>query len=116
MNTYNFHGRLGQDAKVHTTERGDRVINFSVAVDRSYYNKQSKEMQRLTEWINCEYWNQSELNKHLITGSVVVVEGIPYAQEYKGKAYLKVKVTKVNLLHKPNTSNESPGGDYIPSA
>ena len=50
-----FTGRITADAKV-TTVKGDKeVVNFSVAINDSYKNRQGERVQ-LTEFVDCSYW------------------------------------------------------------
>ncbi len=50
----NIVGRLTRDAKVSTLESGKRVVNFSVAVNEQYLNKQGERVE-LTEYFDCAF-------------------------------------------------------------
>jgi single-strand DNA-binding protein len=51
----NIVGRLTRDAQVRTLDNGKAVVNFSVAVNDSYKDKQGEQVQRV-EYFNCAYW------------------------------------------------------------
>jgi single-strand DNA-binding protein len=63
----NIIGRLTQDAKVSTLPNEKQVVNFSVAVNDSYKNKQGERVQ-LTEYFNCAYWISPNVAKVLTKG------------------------------------------------
>jgi single-strand DNA-binding protein len=87
-----FTGNLGRDAEIRETKEF-RAINFSVGV------KVSKEE---TKWLDCAMWRKSDQSTiivdYLKKGTKVLIEGEPNAQEHNGKAYLKVRVSNVELL------------------
>jgi single-strand DNA-binding protein len=86
-------GRIGQDAKVATTQRGDTVANFSVAVD--YRDGDSK----LTHWWRVSLWGKraEALGKYLLKGTSVTVSGEFGLTEYEGKPQLNVRANEIAL-------------------
>ena len=116
MNDYTFTGRLGQDCRVATLDNGQIVINFSVAVDRSYKDKEGQKIDK-TDWHNCAWWVKADkVSKFLLKGALVAVRGIPYAKSYISNhgelmQQLAVKVDKVDILifpEKPATHDSFP--------
>ena len=87
-----FTGNLGRDAEIKEI-KDYKVINFSVGV------KVSKDE---TKWLDCAMWRKSDQSTiivdYLKKGTKVLIEGEPNAQEHNGKAYLKVRVSNVELL------------------
>ncbi len=51
----NIVGRLTRDARISTLDNGKQVVNFSVAVNERYRNKQGERVE-LTEFFECAYW------------------------------------------------------------
>lgn len=82
---------LGNDAEVKTF--GEReVINFSVAENRSKYNKQTKEYEHLSPvWIQCKIWcdpgtgAKKVEDMGLAKGSYVVAQGTLEFEEFMTK-------------------------------
>ena len=50
----NIIGRLKRDAEVHTTPQEKKVVNFSVAINDSYRNKQGERIEQ-TSYFDCSY-------------------------------------------------------------
>ncbi|MEG1026407.1 MAG: single-stranded DNA-binding protein, partial [Flavobacterium sp.] len=51
----NIIGRLTRDAEVRTTSQDKQVVNFSVATNESYKNKQGEHIEQTT-YFDCSYW------------------------------------------------------------
>lgn len=70
-----FTGRLGQDARMGTTNTGTNVVNFTIAVDRSYTDQQGQRVSN-TFWLPVAIWGGSEAQaKALTKGTLVSVDG-----------------------------------------
>lgn len=71
MRTGNFAGRLGKDAELKYTPKGDAVCNFSIAVDAGYGDNKK------TLWIACAIWREraEKLAQYLTKGKFVAVSG-----------------------------------------
>ncbi len=50
----NIIGRLTRDAEVRTTSKEKQVVNFSVATNDSYRNKQGERIEQTT-YFDCSY-------------------------------------------------------------
>lgn len=70
----NIIGRLTGDAKISTLPNDKQVVNFSVAVNDSYKNKQGEKVER-TEYFNCAYWRTPNVAKALTKGTLVELTG-----------------------------------------
>jgi single-strand DNA-binding protein len=70
-------GRLGQDPKLAYLPSGSPVVNFTMATDESYRDRQSGEQVERTEWHRITvYGRQAETcANYLSKGSLVYVEG-----------------------------------------
>lgn len=94
MQTITIAGRLGKDATRGTTQGGDVVANFSVAVDSR--NGQDK----VTNWWRCAMWGKraDALGRYLTKGTSVAVTGEFSLGEYEGKPQLNCRVSEITLL------------------
>ena len=70
----NITGRLTRDAEVRTTSNGKQVVNFSVAVNDSYKNKQGERVEQ-TAFFDCSYWITPNVVKMLTKGLLVELTG-----------------------------------------
>ena len=70
----NIIGRVTRDAQVQTTAGGKEVVNFSVAVNDSYKNKQGERVDQ-TEFFDCAYWLTPKVAKILVKGLLVELIG-----------------------------------------
>lgn len=107
-------GHIGSDARVNQVgER--RVVNFSVAVNRRYPDKESGEMIEETTWVNCAKWENREGNvwKYLKKGTQVLVEGDPSFKIYRKQdntpgTDISLRVTTLELLGSKKESSDQP--------
>lgn len=86
-------GRVGADAKTASTQRGDVVCNFNVAVD--YRDGQDKK----TNWYRVSLWGKraEALSPYLLKGASLTVVGEFSLTEYDGKPQLNVRATEIAL-------------------
>ena len=70
----NITGRLTRDAEVRTTSQDKQVVNFSVAINDSYRNKQGKRIEQTT-YFDCSYWITPNVAKLLTKGTLVELSG-----------------------------------------
>ncbi|OFY83652.1 MAG: hypothetical protein A3F72_15355 [Bacteroidetes bacterium RIFCSPLOWO2_12_FULL_35_15] len=105
MNKIQVIGNITRDAVIRETN-GRKAINFSVAVNESYKNKEGIKVEKAV-FYNCTVWKEStqstEITKYLGKGVKVFVEGKPSAELYKTKENvsaidLKINVSFVELL------------------
>lgn len=95
-------GNLGQDAKISQLQNGDSIIGFSVAHTSKTANGESK-----TTWVNCNKYvkqgGSTAVAQYLVKGQKVLVEGMPYINEYTGQdggkvSSLACRVYELELL------------------
>jgi single-strand DNA-binding protein len=95
-------GNLGKDSVVREVN-GTNVINFTVAHSDRYRDSSGIQKERTT-WVDCSYWtDRAGVAPYLRKGTLVYVEGLPYAETYTGKegnagVSLRLRVTHVQLL------------------
>lgn len=109
-------GNIVRDAELRESN-GRKAVNFTVAVNESYKNKEGQKVETAT-FYSCTLWrevNQSaEVMKYLLKGTKVFVEGKPEAVLYKTKENKtaidnKINVKELTLLSaaKDNSKEES---------
>ena len=114
--TVNVTGRLGQDAQSKVFENKKGVVEFSVASNSSYINKDGERVENV-DWHNIKvYVNEvkdSFVNR-LKKGAMVVAKGTLEYDEYKKgevnirSAYINVRPGLDNLLIlPPSTATEA---------
>lgn len=79
----NITGRLTRDAEVRTTSQQKQVVNFSVATNDSYRNKQGERIEQTT-YFDCSYWISPNVAKILTKGSLVELSGRVTARAWTG--------------------------------
>lgn len=94
MKSLTIAGNIGKDAVTRTTNAGDKVTSWSVAVEER--NGQEKR----TLWFDCSLWGKrgETLAQYLTKGSKVSVAGELSTREHEGKTYLTLKADQVTLL------------------
>ena len=70
----NIIGRLTRDAEVRTTSQDKQVVNFSVAINDSYKNKQEERIEQ-TIYFDCSYWISTKIASLLTKGTLVELIG-----------------------------------------
>jgi len=93
METITIAGRIGKDAEVRSTQTGDSVCSFTVAVDV----RQGRE--KSTNWWRVSLWGKrgEALSQYLTKGSNVTVAGAFSLGEYDGKPQLNIRAHEVAL-------------------
>lgn len=79
LNSLTLIGNLGKDPEVRTTQSGDRIVSFSLAVSETWKDKASGERKERTEWIPVVIKFNTALTdvaeKYLHKGSRIYVQG-----------------------------------------
>lgn len=70
----NIIGRLTRDAVIRTTSQDKEVVNFSVAINDSYRNKQGERIEQ-TIYFDCSYWISTKVASLLTKGTLVELIG-----------------------------------------
>lgn len=80
----NIVGRITKNAEVNALANDRQVVNFSVAINDSFKNKQGDRVEQTT-FYNCSYWISSNVAKILTKGTLVELTGKPSASAWIGK-------------------------------
>ena len=94
-------GNVGADAEQRTTQNGDDVCSFNVAVA----DRRRKE----TLWFTVSFWGRGGKNvcDYIKKGTQITVSGDLFTKEYNGKTYLNVNAQSVTLGKRTNESIDS---------
>ncbi len=114
-------GNVTKDAEIRAFEGGKSVINFDVAVNERYKDKNGQKVEK-TSYIRCAMWREvTTIAQYITKGTKVYVEGSPDADAYinkEGKAVgnIKVNVREIEFLgsaKKTETGGSSPAEDSL---
>ena len=94
MKTITVAGNIGKDAVVRSTQSGEKVTGWSVAVEERVGQ------DKRTIWFDCTLWGKrgESLAPYLTKGGKVAVSGELSTREHEGKTYLTVRADQVTLL------------------
>lgn len=94
MKAITIAGNIGRDAITRTTQGGDKVTGFPVAVEE----RSGQEKRKI--WFDCALWGKrgEALAQYLTKGARVCVSGELSTREREGRTYLTVKVSEVTLM------------------
>ncbi|MXN91118.1 single-stranded DNA-binding protein [Flavobacterium sp. Sd200] len=70
----NIIGRLTRDAQVRNVSEEQQVVNFSVALNESYRNKEGERTDIVT-YVDCAYWRTTKIAQYLTKGKLVELSG-----------------------------------------
>ncbi|RKY39907.1 MAG: single-stranded DNA-binding protein [Candidatus Omnitrophota bacterium] len=95
-------GNLTRDPELRYTPQGSPVLNFSIAINRTY-TTQSGERKEEVEFVRIVVWGkQAETcSRYLSKGSSVLVEGRLSSRSWEGQDGVKRNITEVvaNRVH-----------------
>lgn len=81
-----FTGRLTANAEVNAVKGGKQVINFTVALNQKWKNKEGVKQEK-TAFVECAYWRNSGIGEYLTKGAVVEISGWMEAQAYESEKH-----------------------------
>lgn len=112
-------GRVTQDPQAKNLPSGTIVVNFSIATNRVFYDK-NREKQKQTEFHNIVAFGKPAeiIQQYLKKGSLVLIEGRIQTRSWEDKDGIKKYRTEViveNLQLGPKSQNQTPGQNYNPA-
>lgn len=95
MNRVVLVGRITKDIELKKTSSGSSVVNFTVAVNRTFTNASG---EREADFINCVAWGRTADNMaaYISKGSLVGVDGRIQTRSYENQQGQKTYVTEVH--------------------
>lgn len=102
--------RITKDATVKTFDSGRSVVNFNVAYNDSYRNKDG-EKKVITQFYQCSYWLTAKVAPYLTKGRLVQLFGTISAKAYedqngKPQAALQLKASRI-IFHDASKKAEA---------
>lgn len=109
-NVFSFTGAVGRDAEVRVTPSGQSVLNFTVANNIGFGDRQQ------TLWIRVALWGkraEGSLQNYLKKGQQVFISGELSQREYQAndgttKTSLELNATIIDLVGKRNEQSQQP--------
>ena len=94
MKSITIAGNIGKDAQTRTTQGGDKVTSWTVAVE------ERQGQDKRTIWFDCNLWGArgEKLAEYLTKGGKVAVSGDLSTREHDGKTYLTIRADQVTLM------------------
>lgn len=88
-------GNIGKDAVTRTTQAGESVTGWSVAVEERIAGGDKR-----TVWFDVSLWGKrgTTLAPYLTKGGKVTVAGDLSTRDHQGKTYLTVRADQVTLM------------------
>lgn len=104
MKSITIAGNIGKDAVTRTTQGGDKVTGWTVAVE------ERQGQDKRTIWFDCTLWGKrgDTLAQYLTKGSKVAVSGELSTREHEGKTYLTIRAEQVTLLGGGERRDDAP--------
>ena len=112
MKNISIAGTVGKDAEIRTTQGGNNVTSWSIAVS-GYANG-----EKTTDWFDVSMWGKrGEQAKQFATkGAKMAVSGEFSTREHNGKTYLQLKGTDFTPMGGGNQGGSSGGsGSQAPA-
>jgi len=108
-------GNLTRDPELNTLPSGDSVVNFSIAVNE-YYNDRNGQQQKITDYIDCKAYGAKAdtINKYFSKGRPILVEGSLRQEKWQdnngqNRSKLVVKVKDFQFVDSKNDANGDSG-------
>ncbi len=120
LNKVQLIGNLGKDPEIRFTPKdGKRVASFSMAVNRSFKNKDGESIED-TQWFNVEAWVglAKVVEDHLKKGDRIYIEGRLKTESYdkdgETKYFTKVVIKDMIMLGGSRNGSGDLDEDDIP--
>lgn len=103
LNRVQLIGRLGRDPESRFTPSGKQVCSFSMAVNRTWRDREGKAREE-TDWFNVDAWGRlgEVCQQYLSKGRLVYIEGRlrtdQYEQEGETRYFTRVVASQMQML------------------
>ncbi len=113
MNQCHFLGNLVRDPELTTLNGGKRVVNFSIAVSRTY-KKGNGEREKEVSFLDCEAWDSGAdaIAAHFKKGQPIIVHASIRQEQWKDKetgnnrSRLRFRVNQFNFVPGSNPNGK----------
>ena len=91
-------GNLGNNPEVKSMESGKKMARFSIATSETYKNAKGEKVKE-TQWHNIVAWGKVAeiIEKYLVKGSEVAIEGKLVNRNYNDKDGNKKYITEIQV-------------------
>ncbi|MCW3071257.1 MAG: single-stranded DNA-binding protein [Bacteroidetes bacterium] len=91
-------GNLGMNPEVKTLDGGKKLAKMSIATNETYKNSKGEKVTE-TQWHNLIAWGKTAaiVEKYLVKGSEVAVEGKLINRNYTDKEGVKRYITEIQV-------------------
>ncbi len=127
LNRAELIGNLGRDPEVRHTPDGTKVVNFTLATNERWKDRESGEMRERVEWHRLVCWRRlAEIaGEHLKKGSQIYVAGKLQTRKWTDRdgnerytteivvRELQMLGKKTDVAGEPPASEEPPAGEPI---
>jgi single-strand DNA-binding protein len=92
-------GRLTRDPELKSTNNGNYVCNFTLASNRSIYNRNTQESRDEVGFFDCVCWGKSgeAIQKYVQKGQRLLIDGNLRWESWEGKDGKKQSKVKINV-------------------
>lgn len=119
LNKVMLMGNLTRDPELRYTPNNTAVANLGMAINRTWFNKQTNEKQDETTFVDLEAWGRTAevLNQYLKKGRPLYVEGRLKLDQWQDKesggnrSKLKIVIESFEFLDSRGGEGGSGGGD-----
>jgi single-strand DNA-binding protein len=93
-------GRAGQDPKITETKSGLSIAKLSIAVNKTFYDKQTSEKVTKTEWFNVVFFGKhaENIGEYVRKGEMLLVTGEIETRQYETQDGEVKKISEVKGL------------------
>lgn len=86
-------GNIGKDAEIRSTQGGDQMCTFNVAVN------DPRDKNAPPTWFGCSLWGKRGvgIQPYLTKGTKVSIAGELSTREHEGRTYLQVRADQVTI-------------------
>jgi len=97
LNQCFFIGRLGRDPEVRYLPTGDAVVNISIAVGKSWKDKNTQEKKESTTWVPVSYFGKTAeiIGQYARKGRQCQVTGEFSVRKYNDKDGIEKTITEI---------------------
>ncbi len=118
LNKVMLMGNLTRDPELRYTPNNTAVANLGMAINRTWFNKQTNEKQEETTFVDLEAWGRTAevLNQYLKKGRPLYVEGRLKLDQWQDKesggnrSKLKIVIETFEFLDSRGGEGGAPGG------
>ncbi len=119
LNKVMLMGNLTRDPELRFTPNNQAVANIGLAINRTWFNKQTNEKQEETTFVDCEAWGRTAevINQYLKKGRPIYIEGRLKLDQWQDKdggnrSKLKVVVENFQFIDSRGGEGGGSGGGY----